>query len=52
MFTIEVPSQREYHFLEDLKTKSYIQVKRRRVVEEPLNRENLNEIYFPVNVFK
>ena len=52
MFTIEVPSQREYHFLEDLKKKCYIQVKKRRVVEEPLNREYLNEIYFPVNVFK
>ena len=52
MFTIEVPSQREYYFLEDLKKKCYIQVKKRRVVEEPLNSEYLNEIYFPVNVFR
>ena len=52
MFTIEVPSRREYYFLEDLKKKCYIQVKKRRVVEEPLNSEYLNEIYFPVNVFR
>ena len=52
MFTIEVPSQREYHFLEDLKKKCYIQVKKRRVVEEPLNSEYLNKIYFTVNVFR
>ena len=51
MFTIEVPSRREYHFLEDLK-KCYIQVKKRRVVEEPLNSKYLNEIYFTVHVFK
>ena len=31
MFSIEVPSRREYHFLEDLKKKCYIQVKKRRV---------------------
>ena len=52
MFTIGVPSRREYHFLEDLKKKCYIQVKKRRVVEEPLNSEYLNEIYFTVNVFR
>ena len=52
MFTIEVPSRREYYFLEDLKKKCYIQVKKRRVVEEPLNSEYLNEIYFTVNVFR
>ena len=28
MFTIEVPSRREFHFLEDLKKKCYIQVKK------------------------
>ena len=52
MFTIEVPSRREYHFLEDSKKKMYIQVKKRRVVGEPLNSEYLNEIYFTVNVFR
>ena len=52
MFTIGVPSRRKYHFLEDLKKKCYIQVKKRRVVEEPLNSEYLNEIYFTVNVFR
>ena len=52
MFTIEVPSPREYHFLEDLKKKCYIQVKKRRVVEEPLNSKYLNKIYFTVNAFR
>ena len=52
MFTIEVPSRREYHFLEDLKKKCYIQVKKRRVEKEPLNSEFLDEIYFTINVFK
>ena len=52
MFTIEVPSQRKYHFLEDLKKKCYIQVKKRRVVEEPLNSKYLNKIYFTVNAFR
>ena len=52
MFTIEVPSRREYHFLEDLKKKCYIQVKKRRVEKEPLNSEFLDEIYVTINVFK
>ena len=52
MFTIEVPSQREYHFLEDLKKKCYIQVKNRRTEKEPIDSEFLNEIYFTINVFK
>ena len=52
MFTIEVPSRREYNFLEDLKEKCYIQVKKRRVEKEPLNSEFLDEIYFTINVFK
>ena len=30
VFTIEVPSRREYHFLEDLKKKCYIQVKKKK----------------------
>ena len=30
MFTIEIPSRREYHFLEDLKKKCYIQVKKKK----------------------
>ena len=52
MFSIEVPSRREYHFLEDLKKKCYIQVKKRKVEKEPLNSEFLDEIYFTINVFK
>ena len=52
MLTIEVRSRREYHFLEDLKKKCYIQVKKRRVEKEPLNSEFLDEIYFTINVFK
>ena len=52
MFTIEVPSRREYHFLEDLKKKCYIQVKKRRTEKEPLNSEFLDEIYVSINVFK
>ena len=30
MFTIEVPSRREYHFLEVLRKKCYIQVKKKK----------------------
>ena len=52
MFTIEVPSRREYYFLEDLKKKCYIQVKNRRAEKEPIDSEFLNEIYFTINVFK
>ena len=52
MFTIEVPSRREYHFLEDLKKKCYIQVKKRRTEKEPLNSEFLDESYVTINVFK
>ena len=52
MFTIEVPSRREYHFLEDLKKKCYIQVKKRRTEKEPLNSKFLDEIYVTINVFK
>ena len=52
MFTIEVPSRREYHFLEDLKKKCYIQVKKRRTEKEPLNSKILDEIYVTINVFK
>ena len=35
-----------------IKKKCYIQVKKRRVVEEPFNSEYLKEIYFTVNVFR
>ena len=52
MFTIEVPSRREYHFLEDLKKKCYIQVKKRRTEKEPIDSQFLDEIYFTINVFK
>ena len=52
MFTIEVPSWREYYFLEDLKKKCYIQVKKRGTEKEPIDSQFLDEIYFTVNVFK
>ena len=51
MFTIEVPSRREYHFLEDLKKNCYIQVKKR-TEKEPIDSQFLDEIYFRINVFK
>ena len=43
---------KEISFLEDLKKKCYIQVKKRKVEKEPLNSEFLDEIYFTINVFK
>ena len=51
-YTIEVLSRREYHFLEDLKKKVFMQVIKRRTMKEPLNSEFLDEIYFTVNVYK
>ena len=51
-YTTEVPSRREYHFLEDLKKKCFIQVIKGRTVKEPLNSEFLDEIYFTANVYK
>ena len=52
-YTIEVPSRREYHFLEDLKKKKcFIQVIKRRTVKEPLESKFLDETYFTANVYK
>ena len=51
MYTIEVPSQREHIFLDRLQKACYIQVKKRRVVKEPLNSEFTDEIFFTINVF-
>ena len=51
MFTIEVPSWRESLFLENLKKKCYIQVKKRRTEKEPIDSEFLDEIYISI-VFK
>ena len=51
-YTIEVPSRREYHFLEDLKKKCFIKVIKWRTVKEPLESQFLEEIYFTVNVYK
>ena len=51
MYTIEVPSQREYIFLDRLQKACYIQVKKRRVVKEPLNSEFTDEIFFTINFF-
>ena len=51
-YTIKVPNRREYHFLEDLEKKSFIQMIKRRTVKEVLNSEFLDEINFTVNVYK
>ena len=51
-YTIEVLSRREYHFLENLKKKSFIKVIKQRTMKEPLNSEFLDEIYVTVNVYK
>ena len=51
-YSIEVPSRREYHFLEDLKKKCFIQVKKRRTVKELIDSKFLDEIYLTINVFK
>ena len=51
-YTTEVPSRREYHFLEDLKKTCFIQVIKWRTVKEPLENEFLDEIYFTVEVYK
>ena len=50
-YTIEVPSRREYHFLEDLKKKCFNVIKWR-TVKKPLNSEFFDEIYFTVNGYK
>ena len=51
-YTIEVPSRKEYHFLEDLKKKRFTQVIKWRTVKEPLESKFLDETYFTVNVYK
>ena len=51
MYTIKVPSRREHMFLDKLQKACYIQVKKRRVVKEPLNSEFTDEIFFTINVF-
>ena len=51
MYTIEVPSRREHIFLDRLQKACYIQVKKRRVVKEPINSEFNDEIFFTINVF-
>ena len=45
MYTIEVPSRREHIFLDRLQKACYIQVKKRRVVKEPINSEFNDEIF-------
>ena len=51
MYTIEVPSRREHIFLDRLQKACYIQVKKRRVVKEPLNSEFTDEIFFTIVFF-
>ena len=47
-FTIEVPSQAEWHFLKELQTACYIKVTKRRKKEDSLYS---NEIYFTIDVY-
>ena len=51
MYTIEVPSRQEHMFLDKLQKACYIQVKKRRVVKEPINSEYNDEVFFTTNVF-
>ena len=51
-YTEEIPSRREHHLLEDIKNKLFIKVKNRKVVEEPVESEYLNEIYLTIAVYK
>ena len=51
MYTIEVPSRREHLFLDRLQKACYIQVKKRRVVKEPINSEFNDEIFFMIVFF-
>ena len=51
MYTIEVPSRRGHIFLDRLQKACYIQVKKRKVVKEPLNSEFTDEIFFTINVY-
>ena len=49
---MEVPSRKDYHFLEDLRKKRFMQVIKWRTVKELLETKFLDEIYLTVNVFK
>ena len=51
-YTAEIPSRREHHLLEDVKKKLFIKAKNRKVVEEPVESEYLNEIYLTIAVYK
>ena len=51
MYTIEVPSRREHIFLDRLQKACYIQVKKRRLVKEPINSEFNDEIFLTIVFF-
>ena len=51
-YTVDVPSWKEYYFLEHLKKCCILKVIKRRVTKEPLNSEFLDEIHFTVVVYK
>ena len=51
-YTAKIPSRSEHHLLEDIKNKLFIKVKNRKVVEEPVESEYLNEIYLTIAVYK
>ena len=51
-YTIEVPSQKEWYFLDRLSDSCFIQVKNRRVEKTELNSEYYNEIFLTIDVFR
>ena len=51
-YTIEVPSRKEFHFLEHLKKTCFLNVVKRRVTKEPLNSEFLDKIHFTIVLYK
>ena len=51
-YTIEVQSQKKYHFLKHLKKCCFLKVVRRRITKELLNSEFLDEIHVTIVVYK
>ena len=47
-YIIEVPSRKEYHFLEHLKKCCFLKVVKRRVMKEPLN----SDFHFTMVAYK
>ena len=51
MYTIQVPSRREHIFLDRLQKACYIQVKKRRVVKEPINSDSMMKFFLRLMFF-